>query len=79
MAKKLKLWVGKIPDIYGIGIIVIECTEAEALKTLKKEFYKIKIIYNGERTFNDAMDWFDGDIYEIETGEAYDELLEESL
>lgn len=73
-AKKLKpqkLWCGRIPEIYGYGLIVLECTEAEARKTLRREFQIMKKSFHGEMSFPKAMDYFGGTVIPVETGKAY--------
>lgn len=73
--RPLKLWCGRLPEIYGYGLIVFECTEDQARKTLKREFYKMKKAWHGELTYLKAMDFFGGDIFQIETGKAYDDNI----
>jgi hypothetical protein len=75
--KPLKLWCGQIPEIYGYGIMVLERTEEEARKTLKREFYRFKKVFNGERGFQASMDWWGGRIFEVETGKGYNDDFNE--
>ena len=74
--KVLKLWCGHIPEIYGYGIMVLECTEDEARKSLKRMYYGWKKSIRGEfRSFNEVMEYFGGEVFEVETGKQYyDEL-----
>ena len=73
--KPLKLWCGLLPEIHGYGLLVFERTEDECRKTLKREFHKMQKAWHGEYTYSQAMDNFGGDIFEIETGKAYDDGL----
>jgi hypothetical protein len=65
------LWVGHIPGIYGYGVMVIECTEDQARKSLKKAFADAKRHNHGERNFNDSFDHWGGRIFQVETSKHY--------
>jgi len=69
--KPIKLWCGMIPGIYGYGIMVLECTEDQAKKSLKLAFAKAKKANDGQRTFAASFDHWGGRIFEIETGKSY--------
>ena len=69
--QKLEVWVGMIPEIHGYGLNVMEFSEAEAKKTLRREFLKMQKAWNGEFTFPKAMEFFGGRIFKIESGKAY--------
>jgi len=71
--KKLptKMWIGHIPEIYGYGIMVLECTENEARKSLKRAFAITKKANDGQRTYAASFDHWGGRIFEIETGRHY--------
>jgi hypothetical protein len=71
------LWCGMIPEIYGYGIMVFECTEEQARKSLKKHFLVFKKAANGELTFNRAMEYFGGRIQKVELGKMYYDNLSE--
>lgn len=66
-----KLWIGHIPEIYGYGIMVMECTEDQARKSLKRMFQAWRKSMNGELNYTQAMDYFGGKIFEVETGKQY--------
>ena len=66
-----EVWIGRIPEIYGYGLSVMEHSEAEAMKTLKREFLKMKKSWQGVKTFPQAMDYFGGRVFKIESGKAY--------
>ena len=69
--KPTKLWVGQIPGIYGYGVIVIELTEDQARKSLKRAFARAKKANDGERSFNDSFIHWGGRISEVQTGKCY--------
>lgn len=75
--KPIKLWCGWIPEIYGYGIMVLEPTKDEARKSLKRMYYDwkksiCKRCDHGEiRTFNEVMEYYGGEVYEVETGKQY--------
>ena len=69
--KPTKIWVGHIPEIYGYGIMVIECTEDQARKSLKRMFQETRKIWHGELAYTKAMDYFGGKIFQVETGKQY--------
>jgi hypothetical protein len=69
--KPQKFWCGMIPGIYGYGIMVIECTEDQARKSLKRAFARAKKYNNGERSYNDSFIHWGGRIFEVETGKCY--------
>ena len=75
--KKLVIWCGLIPDIYGYGITVFETTEELAKKSLKKHFLVAKKSFNGEYSFPKAMEWFGGRVFPIEMDKYYDDGLRE--
>ena len=66
-----EVWVGMIPEIHGYGLNVMEFSEAEAKKTLRREFLKMQKAWNGEFTFPKAMEYFGGRVFKIEPGKAY--------
>lgn len=66
-----KFWCGHIPEIYGYGIMVIECTEDQARKSLKRMFRAWKKSMHGEFNYPEAMDFFGGKIFQVETGKQY--------
>lgn len=69
--KPLKFWCGMIPEIYGYGIMVFECTEDQARKSLKRMFRAWKKTMHGEFGYEKAFDYFGGRIFEVETGKQY--------
>lgn len=71
--KKLttKMWIGHIPEIYGYGIMVLECTEDEARKSLKRAFTNAKRWNHGEAGYKEAFENWGGKVFEIETGKQY--------
>jgi len=69
--KKTKMWIGIIPGAFGYGITVLECTKDEARKSLKKFYYAWKRSNNFNLTYAQAMDYFGGRIFEVETGKQY--------
>jgi hypothetical protein len=72
--KKLKItkvWCGHIPEIYGYGIMVMECTEDECRKSLKRMFQAWRKTMKGTYNYPEAMDYFGGRIFEVVTGKQY--------
>jgi predicted acetyltransferase len=69
--KSLKLWIGHIPGIYGYGIIVVELTEDEARKSLKKAFAKAKKANVGQASYKESSKNWGCRIFEVETGKYY--------
>lgn len=67
----LKLWCGHIPNICGYGIMVLELTEDECRKSLKRMFNSWKRNVPHEFTYTKAMDYFGGRIFQVETGKQY--------
>ena len=66
-----KMWIGCIPEIYGYGVMVMECTEDEARKSLKRAFANAKRSNQGERSYNDSFIHWGGRIFEVQTGKHY--------
>jgi hypothetical protein len=66
-----KFWCGHIPEIYGYGIMVLECTEDQARKSLKRMFHATRKAWHGELNYPQAMDYFGGSIFQVETGKQY--------
>lgn len=71
-----KVWVGIIPQINGgYGVNVIAKSEEEAMVLLDDEFNRIKRnAYKKHRymsDFENAMEYFGGEVKEIELGKAY--------
>jgi hypothetical protein len=69
--KPTKLWVGHIPGIYGYGVMVVEFSEDQARKSLKRAFAQAKKYNDGQMSFANAFDHWGGRIFEIETGRYY--------
>jgi hypothetical protein len=69
--KPQKLWVGHIPEIYGYGVMVIECTEDQARKSLKRAFAIAKKSFRGEAGYKEAFENWGGRIFQVETGRYY--------
>lgn len=69
--KPQKLWVGHIPGIYGYGVMVIDLTEDEARKSLKRAFALAKKYNDGQAGYKEAFDHWGGRIFEVETGKHY--------
>jgi hypothetical protein len=67
----LKLWCGMIPEIYGYGLMVLELTEDQARKSLKRMFNAWRKSMHGEFGYARAMEYFGGSIFEVETGKQY--------
>lgn len=70
-------WCGRLPEIYGYGLIVFECTPDAAKKSLRKHFYIARKANNGFYTFPQAMENFGGTIVPISFGKLYDDNLYE--
>ena len=75
-----KIFCGDIPSMCGYGLKVYAFSEKEATKILKREFYKLRKDYEWNKdyhidfyTFENAMDYFGGGVFEIEVGTRYDE------
>ena len=66
-----KLWVGHIPGIYGYGVLVIECTEDQARKSLKRAFAQAKKSFLGQAGYKEAFENWGGRIFQVETGKHY--------
>lgn len=60
-----------MPGAFGYGITVLECTKDAARKSLKKFYYEWKRSNNFNLTFVQAMDYFGGRVFEVETGKQY--------
>jgi len=69
--KPQKMWIGHIPEIYGYGVMVMECTEDEARKSLKLAFAVAKKANDGQRSYAQSFDHWGGRIFEVETGKRY--------
>jgi hypothetical protein len=72
-----KLWCGHIPEIYGYGIMVLECTEDQARKSLKRMFRAWRKQMHGNFNYPEAMEFFGGRIFQVETGKQYYDNLGE--
>lgn len=70
---KPELWIGQIPGIFGYGIMVAECTEAECKKILKKHYLDSKKSWGYDKTFTEAMEYFGGSVKKIEYGKSYND------
>ena len=74
-----KVWCGHMPGICGYGIRVYAKNKEEALKFLKSEFYGFRKAYDWKNslecqsfyTFDKAMEYFSGSVFEIKFGENY--------
>ena len=51
--------------------MVIECTEDQARKSLKRMFLAWRKTMMGQCNFKEAMDNFGGRIFQVETGKQY--------
>lgn len=69
--EKRTIWIGQIPEIFGYGIMVAEESEEACLRALKREHKEWKRQWNGDFSFNQAMDYFGGSVSEIELGKGY--------
>ena len=70
-AKRKTIWIGQIPEIFGYGINVAEETEDACIKALKREHKSWKQAWKGAFSFNEAMDYFGGSVFEVELGKGY--------
>lgn len=74
-----KVWVGIIPEINGgYGVNVIAKSKEEAMSLLRREYnkiqrglYRMQFAYKHLETFDKAMEYFGGEVKEIELGKAY--------
>ena len=66
MAQKT-VWIGMIPEIFGYGIAVIETNEKKCYQALKKALKE----WNGELIFKKTMEYYGGEVKEIEFGRSY--------
>jgi len=77
MSEKVKLWCGRMPNAFGYGIMVLESSEAEAKKSLRKFYLEWKKAYDFHMTFPKAFEYFGGAIVQVETGKNYYDNLGE--
>jgi len=70
-SKSCEVWIGRIPGIFGYGIMVAESSEAECKKALKKHYLACKKSWGYDKTFTDAMDYFGGMVDKIKMGAMY--------
>jgi hypothetical protein len=68
---KSELWVGRMPGIFGYGIMVAESSEADCKKALRKYYFACKKSRRYDKTFAEAMDYFGGAIVKITMGKMY--------
>jgi hypothetical protein len=66
-----------MPNAFGYGIMVLECTEAQARKSLRKFYLQWKEAYGFHMTFPQAFEYFGGAIVQVETGKNYYDNLGE--
>ncbi len=66
-----KMWIGHIPEIYGYGVMVMEATEDQARKSLKRAFAIAKKSFMGQAGYKEAFESWGGRIFEVETGKMY--------
>tara|TARA_R100001594_G_scaffold46003_1_gene78948 strand:- start:1199 stop:1459 length:261 start_codon:yes stop_codon:yes gene_type:complete len=75
------IWCGRIPELCGYGLTVYANSKKEVRETLKTEFHKLRKIYNFHNqdyyTFENAMDYFGGDIFQVKLNRRYDDLNRE--
>ena len=79
-----KVWCGNMPTICGYGLMVYGKSYEEASRLLKRQFYILRERYKLDQnmhsefyTYDKAMDWFDGRVFEIKFGVRYDECNRE--
>ena len=79
-----KIWCGDIPEMCGYGLKVYAFKKEDALKMLKKEFYKLRKMYNWNKQYNrdyysfeNALEYFGGGTYQIQLGVRYDDVNRE--
>jgi hypothetical protein len=65
------IWIAKIPDIFGYGLIVAEVSEDKAMKALKKAFYEWRNSRGSTTTFKEALENWGGGAEEISIGKVY--------
>jgi hypothetical protein len=74
------IWIAKIPDIFGYGLIVAEVSEDKAMKALKKDkamkalkkaFYEWRNSRGSTTTFKEALENWGGGAEEISIGKVY--------
>ena len=74
-----KIWLAQMPDAFKYGFMVLAETREKAESELKKVFFEWrKTASNGGWdcnwwTFDEAMEYFDGSISEIELGRVYND------
>ena len=75
--RKSYIWVARIPEVFGYGIVIFEKNEADALKALKKAYYMYRKgrQYTPVYTFKEAMEYYGGGTKKLELGKDYDDTL----
>jgi hypothetical protein len=68
---KPEIWIGQIPGICGYGISVVAFNEQDALKALKKSYYEMSKAWKLDKTFEKAMDYYGGSVFEVEPCHGY--------
>ncbi len=69
--RKIEVWCGMIPEIFGYGLMMFEHSEDAARKSLKKYFYEMRKSFGSNTTFARAMDYFGGSVIQVEMGKKY--------
>lgn len=72
-----EIWCAHIPEIYGYGIMVLEPTQAQALKSLKRMYFDVRLARKDRRTFKEVYDYFGGQNRQVFMGKAYFDNLGE--
>jgi hypothetical protein len=75
--KKITIWYGCIPGIFGYGVSAIGETESEVRRELIRGFTQMRINYGSSTPFNKAFEDWGGIIKQVESGKSYYEGLGE--
>jgi hypothetical protein len=66
------IWIGKLPEIFGYGLMVAEETEVKCINALTKAYFDwYGETYKPIRTFDESMEHWGGSIIEVELGKGY--------
>ena len=63
-----KVWIGRLPEFKGYGIAVVETSKEKCEVALFKAW---KEFPNKELTFKQAMEYFGGNVFDVEIGKGY--------
>ena len=68
-----ELWLAEMPDCFGYGLMVIDTSEKAARNKLMRAYRDRRKGYGSTRTFDDAMDYFDGSVRQVQLGKVYND------